>query len=221
MKEGDSCAAGALHAAPLDRFLHRAAPVEARARAAAIPAFARPVVFLGAPGLRFEIRQLHLFPQPIDDVVDAEFERVLDAAVFVAALAALIVAVLLRTADAIAGLGLALADALLLVGVAQLEAIVLEHAHRHAHGAWRRRSAHLRRRRSAADAAAPLREPCRCDAASRVHRARTGRTSPHRPGCAPPPEPPPPDVLSLMSLRNLARSSLPFLGYSCANNVVT
>src|SRR6185503_19424892 len=60
-------------------------------------------------------------------------ERVLDAAVFVAALAALVVAVLLRTADAIARLGLTLADALLLVGGPQLEAVVLQHAHRDAH----------------------------------------------------------------------------------------
>lgn len=44
----------------------------------------------------------------------------------------MIVTVLLRTADAIAGLGLALPDTLLLIGVAQTKSIMLEHADRHA-----------------------------------------------------------------------------------------
>ena len=53
MNEGDR-RLRRLHAAPLDRFLHGAAAVEPRARAAPVPAFARPVVFLGArrPSLR-------------------------------------------------------------------------------------------------------------------------------------------------------------------------
>src|SRR5690606_8553016 len=125
----------ALYAASLDRFLERAAPIEARARAAPVPALARPVVLFRLALLCLQIRQLHLVPEPVDDVVDAKLERVLDGAVFVAALAALLLAFLLRAADAIAGLGLPLPDALLLVRVAEPEAIVFEHPHRHAHRA--------------------------------------------------------------------------------------
>src|SRR5262249_54960670 len=103
---------------------------EARASATPIPAFARPVVFLRFALFRFEVGELHLFPQPIDDVVDAKFQRVLDAALLVAALARLLIAFLRGTPDAIAGLRLALADAFLLGWRAQAEPVMLEHPHR-------------------------------------------------------------------------------------------
>ena len=128
-------AAERLHTAPLDGFFYRAPPIQARAGAASVPSFTCPIVVARFASLRFEIRQLHLFPQPVDDVVDAKLECVLDAAVFVAALSALVAVLLLRAADAIAGFGLTLSDTLLLVRRSQSEAIVLEHAHRHAHGA--------------------------------------------------------------------------------------
>ncbi len=122
-------AARGLDTAALDGFLDRAAAIEARARAASVPAFAGPVVLarLAAPG--FEVGKLHFFPQPVDDVVDAEFQGVLDAAFLVAALAALLAVLLLWTADAIARFRLALADAFLFVRRTQPEAIVFEHPH--------------------------------------------------------------------------------------------
>src|SRR5213082_465330 len=54
--------------APLHQLLERAAPVEARARAVAVPALADPVGFLGRPHARLEVGQLHRFPQPVDIV---------------------------------------------------------------------------------------------------------------------------------------------------------
>jgi hypothetical protein len=56
-------------------------------RSATIPSLANELVVLGAAGPRLEVRQLHLFPEPVDDVVDLELEHVLDAAVLVAAAA--------------------------------------------------------------------------------------------------------------------------------------
>ncbi len=130
MKVGESC----LPACALQRFLERASTVEPRARAAAVPAFARPVVVARLAGSILEVRQLHLLPQPVDDVVDLELEGVLDAAVLVAAAAAAAALRGIRArVDAVAGPCGALADAFDLVRRTQPESVVLEHPHRHAH----------------------------------------------------------------------------------------
>ena len=121
-----------LHRAPLDRFAHAAPAIEPRTRTALVPAFARPVRFLGLADARFQIRQLHLFPQPVDDVIDLEFEHELDAALVLAA-GALVRAFALLTGlrQHIAGFDVALPDTLAVIGFSQAEVIVLEHAHRH------------------------------------------------------------------------------------------
>src|SRR4029077_13746614 len=65
---------------PLHQLLEGAAAVEARARATAVPALADPVGLLRRPDARLEVRQLHLLPHPVDDVVDLELEQQLDLA---------------------------------------------------------------------------------------------------------------------------------------------
>src|SRR5437016_1770539 len=72
-------------AAPLDHFLEGAAPVESRACSAPIPTFAYPVGLLGGPHARLEVGKLHFLPQPIDDIVDLEFEQQLHFALVLAA----------------------------------------------------------------------------------------------------------------------------------------
>src|SRR5580658_2161604 len=48
---------------------------------APVPALANPLAVLGGPGARLEVRQLHLLPDPVDDVVDLELEQQLHLAV--------------------------------------------------------------------------------------------------------------------------------------------
>src|SRR5690606_5667697 len=117
-----------LDGAALDRFLDRAAPVEPRSHAAAVPAFARVVVLAQAARLDLEIRQLQLFPEPVDDVVDLELEDELIAALVVAA-RTLARTALRRPREHVARLAVTLADALRLVLAAQPEAPVLEKAY--------------------------------------------------------------------------------------------
>src|SRR4029077_20301041 len=103
-------------------FIGGGARVEPRAGAAPIPALAHPFTLGGRAGARLEVRQLHLLPQPVDDVVDLELEQELHAAVIAAAAALLTRAlVLARIGEHVPGLGLALAGALLLLGIAQSE----------------------------------------------------------------------------------------------------
>src|SRR5262249_9640246 len=102
----------------------------------AVPALTYPVALIRGPGARLEVRQLHLLPEPVDDVVDLELQQQLHAAVIAAALALLARAlVAVGIGEPVARLGLALAGPLPLLGTAQAEVVVLEHAHRHAHGA--------------------------------------------------------------------------------------
>ena len=127
-------------AATLDELLEGAAPIEPRARAAPVPAFAHPVRLVRGADARLEIRQLHLLPEPVDDVVDLELEQELHFAFVLPARALLARAALaVRALQYIAGLGFALARAFLVLRAAQAEVIVLEHAHGHAHGLARRR----------------------------------------------------------------------------------
>src|SRR5262249_28579748 len=103
----------------LDHFLERTAPVEPGARAAPIPTLTHPVGLLGGADARLEVGKLHLFPQPIDDVVDLEFEQELDFTLVLAARSFLARPPLLgRVGKYIARLGFSLAGALLLLGAA-------------------------------------------------------------------------------------------------------
>ena len=127
---------GTGRAAALHQLLEGAAPVEPRARAAPVPALADPVAVVGGPGARLEVRQLHLLPDPVDDVVDLELEQQLHLA-FITSARALLAGSLVarRIGQYVAGLGLALARALGFFRASQAEMVVLEHAHRHAHRA--------------------------------------------------------------------------------------
>src|SRR5262249_15129784 len=118
-----------------DQLLERTPSIEPRTRAASIPAFANPVRFFGRADARLQIRQLHLFPEPVDDVVDLELQHELDFAFVLSARALLARSTLtLRSLQNVARLRSALAGTLLLLRFAQTEVIVLEHAHRNAHG---------------------------------------------------------------------------------------
>jgi hypothetical protein len=107
-----------------------------RRERAPIPTFAHPVRFVGRPDARLQVGELHLLPQPVDDVVDLEFEQELDFTLILAARALFAGTALLRgIGKYIARLGFALAGTLLLFGTAQAEVIVLEHSHGDAHSA--------------------------------------------------------------------------------------
>src|SRR6185312_2345686 len=135
MKNTTACTAGCLRRASCRKRRSSSVKVGV-ARGAPVPALADPVAVVGRTGARLEIGQLHLLPQPVDDVVDLELEQQLHLALVTAAGALLARSLVARRiGEHVAGLGLALARALLLLGTAQPEVIVLEHAHRHAHGA--------------------------------------------------------------------------------------
>src|SRR5690606_1210850 len=124
----------AFGAAPLHELLERAAPVEARARAAPVPSLARPVGFLGRADARLQVRKLHLLPEPADDVVDLDLEEQLQLA-FLAPAGTLARALIARRrAEHIARLHVALADALGLVRSPEPEVVVLEDPHGNPHG---------------------------------------------------------------------------------------
>src|SRR5882672_7920328 len=132
----NECWSRARIATPLDHFLERAAAVETRAGAAPIVTFPYPVRILGRTHAGLQVGKLHLLPQPIDDVVDFEFQHELDFTLVLAALAFLARATLLGgVGKYIARLGLSLARALLFLGTAEPEVIVLQHPHRDAHRA--------------------------------------------------------------------------------------
>src|SRR6202021_552917 len=123
-----------LDLAALDGFAHRAPAVQARPRAAAVPTLPGPVGFLRAAGTGAQIRQFHLFPEPIDDVVDLEFEKEFEPTVVAATATLAGCGCGARLAELIAGFGRALPDALLFLGRPQPEMVVLEHADRYADG---------------------------------------------------------------------------------------
>src|SRR6185437_949715 len=118
-RRSSSVKVGVAPGAPLHQLLEGAPPVEARTRAAPVPALADPVAVVGRTGARLEIGQLHLLPQPVDDVVDLELEQQLHLALVTAAGALLARSLVARRiGEHVAGLGLALARALLLLGTA-------------------------------------------------------------------------------------------------------
>src|SRR6185437_120335 len=122
--------------APLHQLLEGAAPIEPGAGTAAIPTLTHPVGIFRRPDASLEVGELHLLPQPVDDVVDLEFEQQLHLALLLPSRTLLARTTLLgRIGEHIAGLGLALAGALLLLRRAQTKVIVLQHADRHPHGA--------------------------------------------------------------------------------------
>src|SRR5690606_4583906 len=125
----------ALDRAPLDRLLHRAATVEARPHAAAVPTLPRVVLLAHRAALHRQVRQLQLLPEPIDDVVYLELEHELVAAVLVAAFALAVALAVPRRRELVAGLRVALADTGALPLVAQPEARMLEEPDRHLNGA--------------------------------------------------------------------------------------
>src|SRR5688572_15905215 len=101
-----------LHRLALHRLAHRAPAIQPGAGAAPVPAFAHEFVVARAAGASLEVGELHLLPEPVDDVVDLELEHVLDAAVFVAAATASGGAFALSgRADAVPGLSGSLTDA--------------------------------------------------------------------------------------------------------------
>ncbi len=65
------------------------------------------------PTPRLEVRRLHLFPQPVDDVVDLEFQHQLNFALIAAALPFFAAALAVRALKHIAWLGAALTSTLL------------------------------------------------------------------------------------------------------------
>src|SRR5262249_22284225 len=102
-----------LLAASLDEFLERSSPIEPRSRATPVPPFADPVCVLRGADARLEVRQLHLLPQPVDDVVDLDLEQELDLT-FVLTARALVVraTILARIGEHVARLGFALTHSL-------------------------------------------------------------------------------------------------------------
>ena len=104
--------------------------------AASIPTFADPVRLLGRSHAGLQVGKLHLLPQPVDNVIDLEFEQELDFALVLATLALLARPPLLGgIRKYIAWLGFALTGSLLLLGAPQPEVIVFEHPDGDAHSA--------------------------------------------------------------------------------------
>src|SRR5512145_199423 len=118
-----------LHRMALGGFLERAPAVEARARAALVPAFADVVGLIQRRrALGLEVRELELLPQPVDDLIDLELDHEADFAVARAGLATLVV-FFACGAQHVARLALALTGAGMRVGIEQAEARVLEELH--------------------------------------------------------------------------------------------
>src|SRR5690606_28284068 len=122
----------AFRAAPFHELLERPATVEARARAAPVPALTRPVRLVGRADPRLQVRQPHLLPEPVDDVVDLDLEHELQLPVFSAARTLASALVAGRRAEHVARLHVALADAVRLARAPQAEVVVLEDPHRNA-----------------------------------------------------------------------------------------
>src|SRR4029077_20590939 len=103
-----------LDGVPLHRLLHRAPAVQARARAALVPALAHVVGLVhGGAALGLELRQLRSLPQPVDDLVDLQLDDEADLALAGAALLAGLGAVLAPLLQHVARLAAPLARALL------------------------------------------------------------------------------------------------------------
>src|SRR5438105_6495349 len=116
----------------LHRLLHGAPAVEARARAALVPAFAHVLVLVhGSGALGLELGELQLLPEPVDDLVDLELDDEADLAFAGAPLAPLRVAFLAPGLQDVAGLALALARALVHLRVGEAKPRMLQELYRH------------------------------------------------------------------------------------------
>src|SRR5439155_26149890 len=125
-----------LDRAPLHRFLDREPPVEPRADAALADAFAHDLVLVdGSARLGFEIGQLELLPQPVDEIIELELDHQLEFALAGTALAGLVARAGLRGSQDVADFSLALARAAFRLGIREPEPRMLEHAHRNPYGA--------------------------------------------------------------------------------------
>jgi len=116
--------------AAFDRFLEGTPAIQAGARPAPVPPLAFPFGFLGSSDPWLQIGELHVLPEPLDDVVHFELEQEFGAASLFSAGAFLSrTAGGIRLPEHIAGFGLPLTDALRFAGVPQPKAVMFEHAH--------------------------------------------------------------------------------------------
>jgi hypothetical protein len=126
----------ALHRVALHGFLHRAPAIEARARAALVPAFARVLVLIhGCRALGLELGKLELLPQPVDDLVELELDDEANLAVVRAAGLALLTAFFASGLEDVAGLAASLAGALVDLGFGEAQPRMLEEFDRYRHRA--------------------------------------------------------------------------------------
>src|SRR5262249_24524846 len=96
-------------ATALHHLLEGPPPIQARARAATVVTLADPFGFLRRTYTRLEVGKLHLFPKPVDNVVDFEFEQELHFAFILPARTFLTrPALLRRVGENVTGLRLAL-----------------------------------------------------------------------------------------------------------------
>src|SRR5262245_41472742 len=115
----------------LDGFLERPPPVEARSRAALVPALAHEIGLVHRRrAARLELGELQLFPQPVDDLVDLQLDHETDLAVAGPALARIGAGFASRLQD-FAGLAAPLARALLDDRVGEAQPRVLHELDRH------------------------------------------------------------------------------------------
>src|SRR5207248_10530835 len=104
--------------------------------AALVPAFARVFVLIhGRRALRLELRELELFPQPVDDLVELELDDEADLAIVGAAGLSLLAAFFAAGLQDVARLATSLARALVDLGFGEAQARVLEELDRHRHRA--------------------------------------------------------------------------------------
>src|SRR5262249_5980447 len=125
-----------LYRPSFDGFFQGTATIQARARAAPVPAFAHVVGLVhGRGALRLEVGELQLLPDPVDALLELHLDHEAALAVLGAARLRLGVALLAPLLQHVAGLALALPGALLRARVGEAETRVLEELDRHHHGA--------------------------------------------------------------------------------------
>jgi hypothetical protein len=127
-----------LNRTPPDRLFHGASAVQARTYAALVPALAHEFdVVLPRGLLWFEIGQLQLFPQPVENVFDFELEHELKIALTAAGLVATLILALLRLSRAqyLSRFARTLARARFALRIAQSETSMLRKTHWNEHSA--------------------------------------------------------------------------------------
>jgi len=124
-----------LHGAALDCLLDGTAPVQPRAGAVLVPAFAHHVGLVQR-GLaaRLEFRQLELLPHPVQQLIDGKLHQQRDGAILVAGMV-VVVQIVIGAAQQIARLGRTLAGAGCAGAAGEPEARMLKQAQRHLHAA--------------------------------------------------------------------------------------